>query len=310
MATLNSVLSRRADAWATESLVTGPMQTTTWQLDSLRLIRTPTLRGIAWPGMPIPHQTYFWAPGCGQQVIVPAQELICLLLTGNEKLRPLLFTPTAPESFLESDPLHRVKLVPALKRRGTSHGMSLLRWITSYPSARRAWASVYAHALDGRLGLHLPNARMEVRFRGVTHGPHVLTVDCALAALEPTEAPFVPDSHGPAPWTFKTRAEERFRRVPLLHRADGSLQLSDEEWAEINDILGEDLVSAVENTRVALNALVYAHASGTSWSHVPVTPTVLASAMRLWALIGKRRLRKQVLRVLQARAHQRWGTLE
>jgi hypothetical protein len=290
IAALNAVLPARAAALFPKPDGTALVFKSRWQLDKLRLIRPPVLKAIGWPGLPIHSQTYFWAPGCGQGVIVPAQELVALVLKGNENLRGTLFTPRALESFaaLELMPELRAKKIGVrgtLPLRPVSELM--LRWMMCFPTARRCWASVYAYAMHGQLGLQLPSVEVEVRFSTLRHYGYVLAVRTILEALRPTETPLeVASSLMGARWDFAKKGLSAPAPRQELAGADGSWRLSDAEWPQIQRLLYAQRAQSIplERTRrTAADLVIYKCLHGVEWARVPDSPVAVCKAMSLEA---------------------------
>jgi hypothetical protein len=64
-----------------------------------------------------------------------------------------------------------------------------MNWVLQFPSARRAWASVYARALEGQLDVALPNAAAAATLRGVEVDGKLMVTSMDMLTLQAMEAP-------------------------------------------------------------------------------------------------------------------------
>jgi hypothetical protein len=64
-------------------------------------------------------------------------------------------------------------------------------WLTAFPSARRTWSSVHAHACDGDLKLRLPLALVSATFKGVRKNATLHVTQISVTTLRPLEQPIL-----------------------------------------------------------------------------------------------------------------------
>jgi hypothetical protein len=118
----------------------------------------------------------FSIPHRSGHIVCPAWELQRGLLAGSGSMADLVYRPSglellcapvcAPEEFT-------VTLLPnrALGRRLHSDSLiERLMWLYAYPSAHRAWNSLYRHARSGMIDIDLPIADIEMSAHGKTVG--------------------------------------------------------------------------------------------------------------------------------------------
>lgn len=128
-------------------------------------------------------------------VVIPAQLLIVALVAPTTLARAPLLSPQGPQALMTAlcDPdTNAVEclLTPSRRRKFQAErwvAVARLEWVLQFPSARVAWSSVYASAIQGCLNIKLPHVCGAFKVRGiVVDGVLFATaVDCLkLTALE------------------------------------------------------------------------------------------------------------------------------
>jgi len=121
-------------------------------------------------------------------------------------------------------------------RRPTVEALS---WASLFPSGKRAWRSVYAHASLGKVDVDLPDASVSVLVYGHRIGRTVRVTELIVNALEVHEAPFAYVSSVATSFTFNwlstpltATPNAFFEQVDTQHK-HAHLKLSDEEWEAV-----------------------------------------------------------------------------
>jgi hypothetical protein len=199
------------------------------------------------------------AAGCHQlfevfvgddRYLVPALVMMRALFRPTSKLLPQMFVPNALERTCRlgfaDDVMHVIVDTPWAKgydaeQRADCEGP--LRWMMLHPSARRMANSVHQYAMAGLIAMDLPDAKSELVFAGFQSGNAVLFTEIRVLSVSPLDVPDLPvtDWAGRIDYVNRTWAEGRdlsasvSAEVPL--HADGTHELTDEEWAIVHPIL-------------------------------------------------------------------------
>lgn len=195
------------------------------------------------------HQVFEVFSG-GLRYLVPALVMMRALFRPTLKLLPLMFAPSALERScrLECAGDEICVVVDSLwtryaETRHYSDCTGPLRWMMLHPSARRMADSVHQNAMAGLIAVDLPAGHAEVVFAGVQAASAVLVTEVRLLTVVPSDVPDLPVANVATRVNFLDRdwVEGRDMNEPLsIHvpaRADGSFELSDEEWAVVSPVL-------------------------------------------------------------------------
>lgn len=219
--------------------------------------------------------------------VVPCLALLRELAKPMKHLLPHMFRPQSLDdvcvldvsaasptvSALGALRLRRDRLYDELEQR--------LLWLTCFPSARLAWASVYQAARQGRIDIALPHASLDMAAYYVKHGNNHYVVRLGLCAVEAHEEPFPFASGAPAHYVF---VDERKRELPRLEcrskatnqpklrmdvpaHADGTVSVTDAEWEVLRTVLPMTRRKS-SNPRASLDAILSKLANGTPWIEV------------------------------------------
>lgn len=130
-------------------------------------------------------------------VIVPGQLLIVALVGATTLMRAPLFSPQGPTALMTAfldDTSGKVCVdsTPKRMRRFQADRLTAvcrMAWILQFPTAARAWSSVYGHAVEGKLDITLPAASATAIVRGVEVTGKLMVTGMELLTLQATEEP-------------------------------------------------------------------------------------------------------------------------
>lgn len=273
-------------------------------------------------GRPIPggsqHAAWSFFDGSAR-FVVPCLALLRELAKPMKHLLPHMFRPQSLDDVCVLDasvtpPTASVLGALRLRRDRQSDGLEQrLLWLTCFPSARLAWASVYQAARQGRIDIALPHASLDMAVSYVKHGNNHYVVRLGLCAVEAHEEPFPFASGAPVQYVL---VDERKREAPRLEcrakatnqpklrmdvpvHADGTLSVTDAEWEVLQTVLPMTRRKNC-NPRSSVDAILSKLANGTPWIEVkyPGTdrPAHVHSVFRRWQASGRW---DEVLRVLE-----------
>jgi transposase len=116
-----------------------------------------------------------------------------------------------------------------------------LDWFYPFPSAYRAWKSVYRHATNGKIAMTLPNAEIQCSVQGERDGNTIYARDICIFRITPLEEPLE--------WAQSIRREFKFHGTKAarhlqaqisdsrLQTRNGDWKLTDEEWAIVEPLI-------------------------------------------------------------------------
>lgn len=176
-----------------------------------------------------------WAVG-HLKVVIPDQLLVVGLVGSSTLMRAALLSPQGPKALTTTSrgDVLATTLTPNRNRTFQADridSMARMAWIGSYPSATRAWSSVYARALQGRLGLTMPCARAVCRLAGTLADDTLYVTELSVTsiqALEPAHE-FCSDV---AQKVFRTCTREDRPRSITCDRFE---PMSDEQWTVVQE---------------------------------------------------------------------------
>lgn len=186
----------------------------------------------------------------GNAYLVPALALMRALFKPSTKLLCEMFAPSALERTFWLDYSNgTVNIVvdakwatSSLEKRHINWRLPL-SWMASHPTARRMADSVHQYAMAGHLALDLAHCETEVVFSGA-QGPNALFVtEARILSITPSEYPdlHVVGCEHPIDFLDRDWAKGRNVKEPISEQvpthADGTFDLTDEEWAVIAPLL-------------------------------------------------------------------------
>ncbi|MBN3762323.1 transposase [Burkholderia sp. Ac-20365] len=151
-----------------------------------------------------------------------------------------------------------------------THALERLIWFRSFPSANRAWKSVYRSATKGNISLDLPNANITCSVNGKLIDDTLFADRFLITTLQPTEPPMDWANAAPREFCFDARntrevESNRSRDLDFL-RPDGSSALSDREWQAIQSVLPPIRgYHSVDENRLVLDLILKKLAEGLPW---------------------------------------------
>lgn len=183
----------------------------------------------------------------------------------------------------------------AIIQEGVSQGTALT-WLQLSESAKQSAHSVYRFALERELSLSLPSGRVKMILHGRLVGQELYVTKAALVSIVVAAADNLTGSQ--KEFTFHAMADATrtptasIRGIRVSSHADGSVTVSDSEWAVLKHLLASQrrLDVCEMSQRHLLNIVLNKLATGTSWHKVPKEPfstTDLTSAFRRWKTSGR-----------------------
>jgi Putative transposase of IS4/5 family (DUF4096) len=239
----------------------------------------------------------------GTTVLVPALALMRGLLRPHRTLLPLAFTPSnvdtlgfvdysrhPPTVVLDAEPESSVHIFAADVR------FEPLRWFHASRSARQCAQSVYEHALNGQLGLHLPRGVFQLVLHGLKIGSTLFVTKlnvtsvtvCPEDNIASVEQTFL--FHGMAAPERKVSSVPDFPVVPV--RPGRHVALTNEEWVAVEPLFeSSGTVRQRHCRRGLLDAILLKLSSAHPWKVVQQASgfdkTTLTTTFRRWQLDGR-----------------------
>jgi hypothetical protein len=225
----------------------------------------------------------------GRRYIVPTLALVRAIGRTRGLLYPHLFKPQSLDDLCAWDEPTSKVLVPGVpdplpnqvNRRGLTH-TDVLSWMYCFPSARRAWASVYQSSKVGRLHMDLPLATVAMELGARSFGRTDYVHSIRLVGVVPEEEPF----------KFGTRHTRSIAPAapPEVEVLRGYVPLTDDEWNAIAAIVVNEERPAAQ-PREALDTMRLKAHDGRSWAKAAAvfgtSPTRVASLQVTWKASGK-----------------------
>jgi hypothetical protein len=194
-----------------------------------------------------------------------------------------------------------------LKNRPTAE---IFRWVYFYPSAKRAWSSVYQAASRGRCSITLPAAEATIAFGGQLIGGKLFASTMTVTKIRPLDIP--PHWAGEQPSEVIFR-EERVQLAASALRADAipkgpvGWAMTDAEWESVAHLFPPAPGGIPsERRRAVLDAIVEKLSTGTGWKLAnwrAGVPTGVANYYQICLRDGRWEKFKAILRSLRAIPH-------
>ena len=188
----------------------------------------------------------------GLTLVVPTLVFLRALFRPNAQLLERAFAPQFVDlvAFLDmSEDPPKLMPDPNLPARmlspWQSNPLQLFAWLYCYSSARGMAGSVHARALAGRVSLALPSGTASIAVHGKKVGSRLFVTEMSIKAVTPEDAPVLHCDLTRSKYLLRgTRMEAEEQRTvqtkqlaDIPTHADGSVELSDEEWRQVEPIL-------------------------------------------------------------------------
>ena len=177
-------------------------------------------------------------------------------------------------------------------------------WFWHYPSARRLWGSVYRHAVDGRLGVDLPHGRISMTVHGIKSGDIFRVIELVVLRILTSEN--IKEGEGTSPRAVSFHDGQQHRLIVPTNGGRGrALNLSitikprneewgtsDEEWANIADLLKSDRSSRkpTYSQRIIFDHILLKLGTGKIWDEfefVHVKKSLVLWWFQIWLKDGR-----------------------
>lgn len=188
-----------------------------------------------------------------EQLIIPSQLLIMSIMGTTTDFRSALFRPWGLESFMTAfrdGNEVRYKIAPirpaAISQLSWEKCQKRLRWLSSFPSVRAAWSSVYRNALEGRFDTTLPIAQVTMSMYCRQVNGRLLVTKATLGTIEALEEPhaFMKGAavamslhHSVISERFLTPSHRKVATEVSIAELVPGLRLTDHQWECVNSIL-------------------------------------------------------------------------
>lgn len=249
----------------------------------------------------------------GGTLVIPGQLVVVALVGVTSLMRAPLLTPHGPTSLMTAfsdDCGMHVELTPRRMRTfqlDRTCAVSRMEWILSHLSGRRAWSSVYFHAMSKRLDITLPAAKSSVAIRGVNAAGKIWVTSFELLTLEPLESPheFVGQwEKSQQGWQF-TQSSSLAKLENDVKAANLFAPLTDEQWTTLKILLGRhrnwmERKQRDYNVRSRLDAIRLHLYSGLSFYQLPISRGLRESSRGLAKRLKRENSWSEVARALRS----------
>ena len=209
----------------------------------------------------------------------------------------------------------KTTLTPHRNMRTAAHKIpntvSRFEWMLSYPSAHKAWGSVYRNALDGRLDMALPKAIVDMSIRARRAGDRLMVAQLVARRLSPLEEPFE-FANGLAAKEFLLQAcPPRTHRgtapiaVEELLRSRGFAgPMNDDQWNRVDRILNVRMPHRGRPghpprcLREIVDVILLKLGTPYSWKKMPTSSQLMASAFQWFSRLKKEGVWQEVMEEL------------
>ena len=253
------------------------------------------------------EQQFFQVDVGNRRFVIPALALMRALFRPSKHLLPTMFGPQALDQVCRLQTSVEGVMSLVVDARWATDGVtsrhsdwsSPLAWMTAHPSAYAMAGSVHDHAMASAIGVTLPSADARIVFRGIEKDRTMFVTEASVMTVTPSDKPDFQVSglgavvilHGGAQQKGGGDAEGCAQfAVPL--RADGTHELSDAEWAQIEPIIASGRAKPIpfkHPQRDILDGVLCKLSSGTPWRKVSYKAgncLNASGAFRTWAARG------------------------
>jgi hypothetical protein len=224
--------------------------------------------------VPPTHLVYEYTSPAGR-LLVPASVVMLGLFSRMSAIGPWLTSASSLDR-LAVPGLHNgvpsVTFFPGALTGARERAVTIDRflWLACFPSSRRAWSSILAHARSGILAVDLPCARIFGSAVGLSRGNTILVTRFHINEVEPTEAPLMLTEHliGKR-FLLSPRGGLTMRPEPLadseMPQGPDGWQMSDREWSAVSKLLD---VRSLASGRARLDEIVLKLGTGQPWDSI------------------------------------------
>lgn len=248
------------------------------------------------------HSTWWFREG-GSRLVVPALALLRAMVRPSTVLFPHLLKPQSLDDVCILDKTESGLCKPQLDKlgercRGTQGVlMGPLSWFYCFPSARRAWASVYQSAAAGKLDFELPSVVATFTVRAIRAGRNAYVTSMTLLELEPQEEPLPFAADHPRILHVSPAAMGGAAKAARGQRTADSVgphqPLSDYEWSVLGPVVyppGQRR-SSPPQARDMFNCVLQKTTTNAEWAQAAeangVHPATAAVALSRWRAAGR-----------------------
>lgn len=227
------------------------------------------------------HDTYLLSHG-DTRILLPAWSLQRDLFGPYYAITRFIYSPTGLESLCSpnlGNDQFSVEIVPLKElypARTTPSFVEKMAWLYAYPSAYRAWKSVYRCASQGKIGFELPDAEVLMSLHGKYIGNIFYAISVYILELSPLEFPLEWAKLDRGKYIFLNALTEhiisRKIRDERLRPIGNNWDVTDHEWHLI-----EPIVSHSRNAdrpgrpsryqlREVVNGMIIKMGTGKAWA--------------------------------------------
>lgn len=247
------------------------------------------------------------------RVLIPALAIMRAFFRPNRYLLPKMFAPQALDHvrYLDcsySPPQVGFYSLTWRNLRGKDGDLRTpISWMSVFPSAMRFAASVHLNARSDRIAVTLPDARVKLALQGKRQGRCLYATNATLLEVDAMEEPMDWASNHPtkiyrrAPVT--PTCSPVLRVTDILPRADGALEVDDEEWALIQPVLIPASCSRRRlklDQRAIFDGLIRKLSLGSGWKSTTFSVGSLTNALYAYRRWTKNGALQRALAILAA----------
>ncbi|WP_109477553.1 transposase [Paraburkholderia sp. C35] len=219
------------------------------------------------------------------RVLIPAWELQRSLLGAPTSIANYLYASNSLERIcapILDDENFRIEIrIPRTGSRRTTRStqfLTRLEWFYAYPSAYRAWHSIYQLACKGKIGIELPAVEATIS----AHGKHIddtfYVSSLNIWDISPLEPPMDWANNVSRRYDFAGPRERSLRgRQTSDHRirpVDSRWELDDSEWKAIEEIVSRKVRSdrpgrhRKHSLRQVVDGMIIKMGTGNAWKEL------------------------------------------
>lgn len=212
------------------------------------------------------------------RLVVPALALLRALVRPSKAFFPYLFRPQSLDDVCsyagQSGRGIQVRVLTPGDVRSihTPEVTDTLSWFYCFPSARRAWGSVYQSAKQGMLKFALPEVALTLNVRSARRGSNAYVTSLSVLELVAKDEPFPFAEGHPRSIEASAFAKGGQGRVADTGKQRKGLPpfdpLTDHEWREIGPLLQSGKGTRPEDQRSLLDAILWKFSEGVRWDDV------------------------------------------
>lgn len=243
------------------------------------------------------HQVFAFQSN-GRRYIVPALALMRGFFRPQQHVLPAMFLPQGIERICT--PVLREHTVEAVAvmtwhhltwQNKYSSSLKPLTWMYCVPSARKMCGSIHDNMLRKRIGLDLPIGQVRLCLQTVDQGVNSYVTQLTIITLANDETPFEFAGEQPTHIAFHNGIQaaaarptaKNLRDTSIRRHADGSTDISDEEWELLRSMRGlHGHVKQQHDIRLLLDGILAKLSLGTAWRKASYKVGTWSNASRLF----------------------------